>query len=130
MAIATNQNPHIRVPTLSARVLTFLASAYRGERHAAKRLARAADVSDRTAESWLCGRNMPAAEPLLRLLVTHPDLQQQINEDIALLRRAGAAASRARMRLHEMENLRTPPTGAGHGPAMDRGRSAVGLCHD
>lgn len=85
---------------LAERLRICLGATYSG-RHAVKRLAADADVSARTAENWLQGLNRPGAEPLLRLMAVHPDLQRQINDDIALLRRVRASQQTARTQLHE-----------------------------
>lgn len=49
-------------------VLTLIATEYGGQRHAAKRLARAAKSSYRTAQAWLSGRKVPSGHHFMNLL--------------------------------------------------------------
>lgn len=119
MATATMEDPRkFRGISFADRVLRFIVTAYPG-RHAAKRLAVDADVSPRTAENWLSGLNGPGAEPLLRLMAANPRLQDQINADIALLRRTRVSQQTARECLHETNHR--------HGAAGNGAGNAVGL---
>jgi hypothetical protein len=119
MATAITEDPRkFRGKSPADRILMYLVSTYDG-RHGVKRLAADAEVSARTAENWLQGLNRPGTEPLLRLMVAHPDLQDQINDDIALLRRAHASQQTARTLLHE--------TTSRDRPAARRAGTAVGL---
>jgi len=118
MASATYETSRrFRGTSLADRVLTFIGAAYAG-RHAAKRLAVDADVSPRTAQNWLLGLNGPDAERLVRLMAVHPGLQQQVNDDIALLRRVRTSQQQARTLLHETTD-RTRPAPDGARPAVD-----------
>lgn len=122
MAAATIEAPRkFQGTTLADRVCAFVRAAYQG-RHATKRLAQDADVSPRTAENWLCGQNGLRAESLVRLMAVHPTLQQQINDDVALLRRVRQSQQTARTRLDE--------TNSRDRAAMDRTRDAVAVRAD
>ena len=80
-------------------------------RHGAKRLARVARVSARTAQDWLQGRAVPdSADTLLLLMAQHPDLHDAINRDVQRLRDAAAVAAMIRARnKHDQENVRVVP---------------------
>lgn len=122
MATATFEaSRRFRGTSLADRVLTYINTVYSG-RHAAKRLASDADVSPRTAQNWLLGLNGPDAERLVRLMAVHPGLQQQVNDDIALLRRVRASQQQARALLDET-NDRTAA-------APHRAGAAVDIRHD
>jgi hypothetical protein len=101
MATATLEDPRkFRGKSLADRVLTIIVTFYPG-RHTVKRLAADAEVSARTAENWRAGANLPNVEALLRLMAAHPELQDQINDEVALLRCAHASQQRARTSLNE-----------------------------
>lgn len=79
----------------------FFKVAFQGQPHAAKRLARIADRSPRTTEAWVTGRRAPDLDALILLMAELPDLQDKINDDVELLRRARAASRRARVTLDD-----------------------------
>jgi len=119
MATATTEDPRkFHGTSLADRVCQFINTAYRG-RHRSKRLAVDADVSPRTAENWLLGLNGPDAERLVRLMAVHPDLQCQINADIALLRRVRQSQQTARELLDETKTRDRS--------SEDRTRAALGV---
>ena len=100
--------------------------AYHGRRPAAKLLAIDARVSPRTAEAWLAGRNLPSAEPLLRLMQARPDLRAELDQDVA---RLGALhLLRAQQeRLHEDMDF---APGGGSRQAQRGTRAAVAVPND
>lgn len=61
-------------------ITEWLRSLY--DQHAAKRIARDADVDIRTAEAWLAGATLPRTMQFVRLAVRH----EQLLVEIALLR--------------------------------------------
>ena len=89
--------------TVNGLILTFVRATYGAMPHGAKRLARAADTTTRAAENWIAGINGPSVEPLVNLLVVHPDLKARLDDHIADRRRhldaSAVAAERSRQRL-------------------------------
>jgi hypothetical protein len=69
-------------------VLDVLQREYGGQPNAAKRLARAARTSYRTAENWLAKLNAPSGEALINLMVECETLADEIQELIAERRAA------------------------------------------
>ena len=87
--------------TLPDLLLNFIGLEYGGRPHAAKLLARDADVPVRTAENWLSGVAAPSREPLVSLMARHPGLEAAVVSHIHQVRAAGnraAEQSRARLR--------------------------------
>ena len=54
------------------------------QRHAAKRIARAAGASERSAENWLAGREIPGGVNLLRLALCSPSLAAEVRRIITM----------------------------------------------
>ena len=92
------------VLTYNALVLPFLRNAYGDAKNGAKRLARDAGVSPRTAENWLNGTCAPGGDSVLNLMIACPPLETVISETIAsrraaLRREAAACVEHAERRL-------------------------------
>lgn len=124
--IATNETTRTLVVTHVDRILDMVRRAYHGRRPAAKLLASDADVSPRTAEAWLAGRNLPSAEPLLRLMLARPDLRAELQADIA---RLGALKLGRVQRERVDEDMGFAPRG-GSDQAVRRVRTAVAVPED
>lgn len=73
----------------AAAVHLVLQREYAPLRHAAKILARKADVSPRTAENWLAGTCAPRGDELLRLMASCDALAAEINKLVEELRKSG-----------------------------------------
>lgn len=93
MSCATCQNGTI-VPTherdlVGTMVFEFIRAKYGPLRHAAKILARDANIlSSETARKWLSGRSTPGGDSLLWLCVRNRELQTQMHEACDKLRAA------------------------------------------
>lgn len=86
------------------------------KRHAAKRLARAAGVSNRTAEAWLAGLHDPSTDAALALIARDPSALAALRADLELIAKAAHATRRA-------EEILTHAAVGGH---SIRGGLAVG----
>ena len=54
------------------------------QRHATKRIARAAEASERSAENWMSGKGIPGGIHLLRLMSQSPTLAAEVRRITAM----------------------------------------------
>jgi hypothetical protein len=80
MSLATAQDTqgHVTQMQFESVVHSILVKHFCGVRHAASALARAADASIRTAESWVSGRSIPRGHHLANLCIECDELTEAL----------------------------------------------------